>query len=129
MCDKLFDLIKKNYILIIGFLVILGCIIWLYGCVSTTHSLLTPEKRVSRSELEAELNYYIAIAKARFEDLDQQDALKKSLFDAANLIAQNGSINPGGLLTTMLGIGGIAFGINEKKKNVNAEKKSTTKTA
>lgn len=101
---------------VIAFTLIAGLAIFGYGCVSTTESLIDPERKVSRTELVNELNYLVGMAKAREEDLDRQDEIKQALFDAANIMSQAGTINPSGLINLAACIGAISFGLNRNQK-------------
>jgi len=126
MVAKILKFFNDNHWYIIAGLMIALSVFWTYGCVSTTTSLLYPEQKVCRSELQNELNYLVGLAKAREEDLDRQDEVKQALLDAANIISQTGSINPSGLINLAAMIGAIGFGLNrnQKLKTVIAEKKT-----
>jgi len=71
---------------------------------------------VVRSELIAELNYMVELAKSREEDLDRQDAAKQALIDAAIVMSNTGSVNPAGIINLAATIAAIAFGLNRHQK-------------
>jgi hypothetical protein len=115
---------ENHWFLIAGGVIICG-LLWSYGCNSTTHSMINDNQLVTRSELKAELEYYVSLAKARAEELDQQDAIKQQLLDAANIMSTTGTINPSGLLNLIASVGGISFGLNRNQK-VKALQKQIT---
>lgn len=100
---------------------------WSFGCESQVCSLLNPDQKVNRLELENEVHYLVGKANALKVDLDKQDAIKQQLLDAANIIGQGGNINPSGLLNLIASIGGISFGLTQRQK-LNAYKKNSTTT-
>ena len=99
-------------------------VIFAYGCEATTSSILYPEKKVSRAELQIELDMYVALSKARFEDLRRQEEFRKFLFDQATAIGTGGTVNPVGVLTSLmaiLGSGAIVDNRLKAKKLKNAK--------
>jgi len=103
-------------------------IFWTYGCQSTCKSLVDPERKVNRDELQAEVDGYLAMAKARFTDLDRQDQLKLLIFEQASLFAQSGTVNPMGLVTTAVSIAAVGFGLDARRKKKEIEKTTTATT-
>jgi hypothetical protein len=96
-----------------------------YGCESQTNSLINPEKKVTRGELQAELEYLASIADVRIADLDKRDAIKQELLDAANVIGTGGTINASGLVNLAATIGAISFGLNRNQQLKNTLKNKT----
>ena len=131
---KLIDWINTNHWVLLGFVFCAGLIFWIYGCQSETKSLVDPERQVSRDELQLELNNYIGLAKIRFADLDRQDELKAVLLDNAALFAQTGTVNPYGILTTLVSVAAVGFGLDRNRKlkdlksNVTAPSTNSPKT-
>ena len=89
---------------------------WMYGCQSTVESLLRPDRKVTRSELMAEWNYYTGLMKSRVANLDSQDEIRKLIFEQANLFTQTGTISPVGVLGLLASIGAIGFGLDARRK-------------
>ena len=89
---------------------------WMYGCQSTVESLLRPERKVTRSELMAEWDYYTGLMKSRVANLDSQDEIRKLIFEQANLFTQTGTISPVGVLGLLTSIGAIGFGLDARRK-------------
>ena len=115
--------LNEQHWYLIGIAVLVVLIFWTYGCVSTTESLINQNQKITRSELQNELNYLVGLAKAREEDLDRQDSVKQALLDSANIMSQTGSINPSGLINLAATIGAISFGLNRQQKLKAATKK------
>ena len=113
---KILSFFNEQHWYVLALVLIFGIVFWTYGCISTTESLIDPDRQVTRIELENELDYLIGIASARAEDLNRQDAIKQALLDAANLMSQTGSINPSGLVNLVACIGAISFGLNRNQK-------------
>jgi len=100
---------------------------WMYGCQSTVESLLRPERKVTRSELMAEWDYYTGLMKSRVANLDSQDEIRKLIFEQANLFTQTGTISPVGVFGLLASIGAIGFGLDARRKL--AHSKATTDNA
>lgn len=93
-------------------------------CESKTRSLAKDGQRVTRLELQNELNALIADAEIRFKDLDRQDELKALLYKHVMLWSTTGTFNPSALiplLASVLGVGAIADNVRKRRdiKNLN----------
>jgi len=116
LIKKILKFCNDNHWWIVAGILIVSVFFWTYGCQSMTPSLIRPEKKVVRSELIAELNYMVELAKSREEDLDRQDAAKQALIDAAIVMSNTGSVNPAGIINLAATIAAIAFGLNRHQK-------------
>lgn len=102
--------IKKHTASLITSAITAGLIIFIYGCPSTTTSLLHNDRQITRPELQLELENITALARLRITDLNQQDELKSLLVQNALVIFSGQPVNPFGLLTGVAAIYGIATG-------------------
>lgn len=101
-------------------------LLYFYACVPKTTSILNPPQKISREQLNIEVDILIAKANAGYASLEQQEKLRDLLFEQALIAAATGTINPIALLTTIgtiLGIGAAADNVNKRKEI----KKLTTK--
>lgn len=98
--------------------IMIGLLIWFYGCESKVASLTNPGTQVTRAELKIELNTLLASAEYRYAQLDQQDKLKSMLIEHALLIGQTGAFNPYGLLAMLAGTIGIGATVDNVRKRV-----------
>lgn len=109
---------ENHHYIIAGIILALACF-WTYGCHSQVNSILNPNQRITREELQIEIDYFLAHAELKFIDLDRQDQLKQSLLDLGSTFATTGTLNPTGLLNTAISVAAIAFGLNQRKKRLN----------
>lgn len=116
---KILKFLNDNHHYIIAAAIIIAAMFWTYGCESNVSGLLNPNQRISRQELQIEINYIIAQAEVKFMDLDKQDQLKQALLDLGSTFATTGTLNPTGLLNTAISVGAIAFGLNQRKRRLN----------
>lgn len=103
----------------ISFIIAFAVLLWFLGCESQTPSIMHPETKVTRAELEMEIDTFMAHATLRYDSLDQQDELRKLLADSALLVASGGTINYTGLIPTVfsiLGVGAIADNVRKRKE-------------
>ena len=107
---------NHNHWYIIGTIIFASLLIWLVGCQSTVNSLLTPEKLVTRGELQAELEYLINIAETRKDELNRQDEIKTQLLNIASVVSADGSFNPSGLISILTTIASLSFGLDRNYK-------------
>lgn len=107
---------------VIGTVLCICLVFWFYGCESKVQSLVHPERKINRAELQLELDSLISSAGIRIDDLDRQDAFKSALFQQAVLLAQGGTINPMGLgfaVAGILGIGATVDDVRTRKRTKN----------
>lgn len=116
MLKKALEFCNDNHWYIIALISCSFISLWVYGCESQVCSLLDNDLRVNRQELKVELEYISGIASARVSDLNKQDEIKQSIFDAIMLVSQGGQINSMGVLNLVATIGAISFGLNRNQK-------------
>jgi hypothetical protein len=109
-------------------IIISSLFIWVYGCESSTKSLLNKGEKIDRLELQAEVEYLAGVADSRIADLDKQDKIRQQLLDAANVLASGGQINVSGLFNLAASIAAISFGLNRNQAYKNALKEKTKAT-
>jgi len=127
--QHLLKFLNDNHWYIIACVLACSFVFWIYGCESQVTSLLYPEKKINRMELENETTYIIGQAKVKLADLDRQDELKQLVLDQAAIFSQQGSFNPMGLLNTIVTIGAVSFGLNRNQLLRDANKTKNTATS
>lgn len=115
--EKLWKLINHNQALAIGFVISLAVAFWAYGCQSSVVSILESPARVTRAELQAEVDAFLAKAKIRFSSLDQQDNVKSTVFNTAIQFAQGGKINPVAFAIVIGNLLGLSAVIDNRRKD------------
>jgi hypothetical protein len=109
----------KNHIPLITAMVVSVCLIFYqYGCESTVKSLIYPNEKVNRAELNLELEQLVAKAGLRVSQLDQQDQLRKILFENALIIAQGQALSPLGLITAFGAVYGFGSAVSTVSKKL-----------
>jgi len=84
-----------------------------YGCEPETKSLIDPNIKVNRTQLQSELEFLVATSHARFQDLDRQQEFRDMILQQSIIIAETGDINPVGLLTSIIALLGIGAGADD----------------
>lgn len=100
------DLIQ-NWPKTIAIIVLTALLFWGYSCQPETKSLLHPGEKVTRPELQIELDSIVATAEYRMAELDQQEAFRDLIFQNALVVVETGTMNPAGILTLLAGLYGI----------------------
>ena len=118
----LWETLKAHKILTIYIVAIMLIVSTFYGCQAKCESLMPDGKMVTRNELQAEVDFFIAKAKARFSELDRQDEFLKAITDFTTVSLQTGELNPSGLLITLLGMFGAGTIGNYAGKTTTAKK-------
>lgn len=129
---KLLKWCNHNHWYIIGAIILASLSIWLVGCQSTVNSLLTPDKMVTRGELQAEIEYLINLAETRKDELNRQDEIKTQLLNIASVVSADGTFNPSGLISILTTIASLSFGLDRNyklKSKVIAAKSTNTANA
>lgn len=109
--------IDHNAAIIMACVWCVAALLWFYGCEAKTSSLVTPAVKVTRAELEIEVNNLAALAKVKFADLERQEILKQKIAEALAVSAQSGTINPTGVISLVLSILGIGTVATYRKKD------------
>jgi len=125
---KLLKWLNHNHWYVIGTIISASLLIWLVGCQSRVNSLLSPEKMVTRGELQAELEYLINLAETRKDELNRQDEIKTQLLNIASVVSADGSFNPSGLISILTTIASLSFGLDRNYKLKSKVIAATTKT-
>jgi len=125
---KFLKALNENHWYLIGGSIAIALLIWIHGCQSTVSSMVSPGEKITRTELQLEVDYLLGQAKVKLEDLDRQDEIKSLLLEQAALFSTTGTFNPTGLLNTVISIGAVAFGLdrNRKLKVANQAKSNNT---
>jgi len=103
--------------LVFGLIFAAFLMIWFLGCESQVTSMFEPETKVTREVLSSEVDLFLARAEEKYKILDQKDAFKTLLTNQAALVAQGNTINPLGLLTTIMSIIGVGAVVDNVRKN------------
>lgn len=109
--------IRHNPAIAIALVLAVVLTVWVYGCQSSTQSLLITDKKVSGPIFAGEVETLLARAEIGFADLEKQDKIKELLMEQALLFAQGNTINPVGAITTALGVLGIGAVVDNRRKD------------
>lgn len=93
-------------------------LLWLYSCDSKVRSLEHPGTRITRGELEAEVDLYLARVESRIRSLNRQDEIKQLIINNAVLFAEGGAVNPYGVMASIIGILGIGATVDNVRKRI-----------
>lgn len=121
---KMITILNHERYKIIGGVLCFALAFWFYGCESKVPSLVNPQLKINRVQLQLELDSLIATTEARVANLDRQDAFKTALLQQAVLLAQGGTINPVGLgltIAAILGIGATVDDVRTRKRVKNQQ--------
>jgi hypothetical protein len=125
---KLMEWLRHNQGFALALLLAIAISIWIYGCESRVASILAPNQKVNRVELnleiekeqkrlELELDNLIALGEARNQELDRQDEIKKKLAEFGMTAVESGGINPAGIATLLGSILGAGLLVDNRIKD------------
>lgn len=120
MLKKLRKFIDNNAFEVISVLVVLVFLVWVFGCDSKVRSVRYPGQKVTRPELNAEIEAYLAVADIRFAQLDRQDQFRHLLIEHGLTYARTGTINPLALITSLgsiLGAGALGDNVRQRRRH------------
>lgn len=95
-----------------------------YACQPQVASLVHPGVKITRPELQIELDAIIATAEYRLAELDKQQQFQDIIFKNALLMAETGTVNPLGVITLLAGLYGVARGGQDLKNKVKKNNSS-----
>lgn len=123
--DKLWKSFRHNQSFAIGSFFALAVVVWVYGCDSTVLSILNPNHKVNREQLQSEVDNLIAQAEWRFSSLDKQDKFKAALFQMSIDYASGTTVNPVALAVTLGNLLGLGAIIDNRRKDVRIKSLKT----
>ncbi len=110
--------LQKHTTIIITTLITIGVCIYIYGCESTTTSLLNHKQSINRQELQLELDQIIGLAQLRMIDLDKQDQFRSIILQNALILIQGQPLNPFGIISAFAGVYGLSQASNKITKTI-----------
>lgn len=131
MLNKLKTVLNHERYEVIAGIVCVVLVFYGISCDSKVRSNLDPDRKVSRDELSAEVELYMAETEQKFIALDRQDDFKVLLFDKVMIWTSTGVFNPMGILPavfTVLGIGAVTDNARRRRDEKNANKKNGANT-
>jgi len=111
----------ERYQVIAGFLCIVFSL-WGLSCESKVQSLRDPTKLVTRDQLNAEVDYYLADIEIRYKNLDKQDEFKELVTNQVLLWSQTGKFSPIGLIPTLIGLFGLGAITDNVRKRIEIKR-------
>ncbi len=120
---------KSDMILVV--LVTVGVLIFVYACEPKAPSLIDKSIKITRSELQFELEQLMSLAEIRMASFDRQEKLRGMILQNALVLTQGQPFNPIGILTGIASIYGITQATKKTTgaiKNGRAKRKPNTDT-
>ena len=96
---------KSDIILVV--LVSVGFALFVYGCEPKEQSLLNKGMKVTRAELQFELDQLMSLAEIRMASFDRQEKIRSMILQNALMLTQGQPFNPIGILTGIATLYGI----------------------
>ncbi len=124
-----FAAIKDRPTIIAALILCAGVTFYAYGCESKTTSLIDSRRTINREQLTMEIDQLIRLTENKVADLDKQDALKQFIFEQTIIVAQGGTVNPVGVLTSLMALMGIGFGADDIRVRKQRKKDLANYTA
>ncbi|MBA7632830.1 hypothetical protein ES703_40385 [subsurface metagenome] len=114
---KIWAFIRHNSGICIGSVLGICFLLWSFSCQSSVVSLVDPQVQVTRIELLAEVDMFLARAESRLVDLDRQDLVRDTVFNSIGEILATGTINPAAVflaLGNILGLGAVIDNVRKR---------------
>jgi len=114
---KIWAFIRHNSGIVIGTILCVFVLVWVYGCPSQVTSVTNPPELVTRAELDIEVSYFLEMTEVRYAELDRQDEFKQAVFAVAIGLLEGGTLNPGAialLLGNILGLGAVIDNVRKR---------------
>ena len=114
---------------IVAFTACIALCAWGLGCQVTTVSPFDPGTKVTKAELEIEVDAYASKVSLAYRDIGKQEAIRKAILEAGLAYAQGGGVSPLGLASTLAGIMGLGLVVDNRKKDAVIKSKSNALAA
>lgn len=106
-------------------------LIFLSACEPRCHSLIDPQKKITRTELNGEIELLQSRIDSELQDLEQQEAIRTLLLSLANQYVATGAFPVIPAITgaiTLLGAGAVVDNVRKRKDVAKLESQLTEKT-
>jgi len=112
------QLLKNNWMKVLSLVVAILLIALAIGCQPKVPSLMDPNRKVSREELQIEFDTLLKIFENRVRTLEDDKRLRDVLLRFAFVTAEAGTFNPLSLVTTLAAFYGIGSAATTTTKAV-----------
>lgn len=110
---KIKSTIRDKWPLILSLNICIFLLWYAYGCEPTTASLIDRNEQVTSAELTSELDFLLAKAETRFQDLYRKQKIRDLILQQSIIIAEGQPLNPVGVITSLLAIFGVGAGVDD----------------
>lgn len=124
MFKKLTAPLRHNFGLCIGLVVCAAALIWGYGCESTAKSPSDPKLKVTRAELDVEVETLSAKIALAYSDIAKQDEVKETILNIGIAYASGDGVSPIGIVSTLAGLAGLGAVIDNRRKDAVIKSKN-----
>lgn len=124
MLKKLTKPFRHNFGLCIGLAVCAAILVWGYGCESTTKSPSDPKMKVTRSELDVEVETLAAKIALAYNDIAKQDEVKATILNIGIAYVSGDGVSPIGIVSTLAGLAGLGAVIDNRRKDAVIKSKN-----
>lgn len=122
------DFINSHWQQILAIAVSLSLTFWAISCQPTVPSLTDPSHKVTRAELQTELQGLQATFQMRSTQLAQQEQIRKLILENALIMAETQAFNPLGIVTSLAALYGIGSATRDTTNLVKKKKKQLANT-
>jgi len=124
MIKTIWTTIIHNQVLVVSVVICVILVVWSYGCQVTTRNPFAPTTKVTRPELEAEVENYATRISLAYADLQKQEEIRSTILNVGLAYAEGGTVNIVGLISTLSGIAGIGAVIDNRRKDAVIKSKT-----
>lgn len=117
MLDKIWTTIKHNHCLIVAVVICIVMVMWGIGCEPSVKSPFDPTKRVTRTQLDIEVQNIANLVAGAYAEIKRQEQVRDVILNAGLAYAQGTGINPVGLALTLAGILGVGAVVDNRRKD------------
>lgn len=117
------DFVKDKWPILLAWNLCIFLVWYAYGCEPKTTSLIDPGQKITLEQLQNEVDILMLKSETRLNDLQKQYELRDFVFNQSIKIAETGTINPIGVITSLLAVMGIGLGADDLR--LRKERKKT----
>lgn len=115
--DKIKTFVRHYPWIVVAIVLVAFLVVWLCGCEATGPSPSDPERKITRSELQLEIETFLARAERSETIILQKEQLRDFALRQTFIISQGGAVNYYGLATSLLSILGIGSILDNRRKD------------
>lgn len=115
---------RHNSGLCLGLVISVAVLAWVFGCAVTTKSPTDPEVKLTRMELDAEVENIANKIALAYSDIAKQEEIRSTIMNIGVAYVTGEGVSPVGIVTTLAALAGLGAVVDNRRKDAVIKSKN-----